>query len=76
MKALVTGPTGQIGTVIVETLVKRGNEVHCFVRKSSNVDVLKGLSSDKIHFVHGDLTDAESVFKAISDVQPDYVFHS
>lgn len=70
MKALVSGSNGFIGSHLVEALKKRGYAVTCLVRKTSNLDWLKGLD---VEFVYGDCTEKETLYKAVEDA--DYVYH-
>lgn len=70
MRALVTGATGFIGSHLAEELVKRGYEVTCLVRKTSNLRWIEGLKAD---IVFGDCEKEDS----LADIPPgfDYVFH-
>ena len=70
MKALVTGGTGFVGSHLVDKLLKKGYEVKCLTRKSSNLRWLKDL---KVEIVCGSLYDDATLKKAVEDV--DYVFH-
>ncbi|NIM03171.1 NAD-dependent epimerase/dehydratase family protein [bacterium] len=70
MKALVSGSNGFIGSHLVETLRKRGYSVTCLVRKTSNLDWLKGLD---VEFVCGDCTEKETLYEAVKGA--DYVYH-
>jgi nucleoside-diphosphate-sugar epimerase len=70
MKALVTGATGFIGSHLCEELVKRGYEVTCLVRKTSN---LKWIEDLNLNLVKGDCTNLESLLDAVSD--SDYILH-
>lgn len=70
MKALVTGGTGFIGSHLTEALIRKGVQVRCLFRKTSDLKWLKGLP---IEFVHGDCNDKPSLEKAVRDV--DWVFH-
>lgn len=67
MRILVTGGTGFIGSHLVEAL--RG-EVICLVRKTSDTTHLNKLG---VELVYGDLTDSESLEKAVKNV--DVVYH-
>ncbi|MFH0930602.1 MAG: NAD-dependent epimerase/dehydratase family protein [Candidatus Zixiibacteriota bacterium] len=69
-KALVTGANGFVGSHLVEALLKRGYEVFCLVRKTSNLNFLSGL---KIEIRYGDVTDIDSLKEALKGV--DFVFH-
>ncbi len=51
MRALVSGSNGFIGSHLVEALKKRGYSVTCLIRKTSNLNWLKGLD---VEFVYGD----------------------
>ncbi|MEM2920733.1 MAG: NAD-dependent epimerase/dehydratase family protein [Candidatus Bathyarchaeia archaeon] len=70
MKVLVTGASGFIGGHLTERLVERGYEVIAFVRKTSDLRLLKSLD---IELRYGDLGDAESLREAVPGV--DCVFH-
>ncbi|MEW6067748.1 MAG: NAD(P)-dependent oxidoreductase [Nitrospirota bacterium] len=70
MKALVTGATGFIGSHLCEDLVKKGFEVSCLTRKTSN---LKWLENLDIKPVTGDCTEIESLRAVVKDF--DYIFH-
>jgi len=70
MRALVSGGNGFIGSHLVEALKKRGYSVTCLIRKTSNLNWLKGLD---LEFVYGDCTEKESLYKSIAGV--DYVYH-
>jgi nucleoside-diphosphate-sugar epimerase len=70
LKALVTGGTGFIGSHLTEALIRKGVQVTCLLRKTSDLKWLKGLP---IKFVHGDCNDKTSLEKAVRDV--DWVFH-
>lgn len=71
MKNLVTGATGFIGSFIAERLVKDGENVRAFVRKTSNTDFLKTLG---VEIFYGDLNDEASIREAVKGI--DRVFHS
>ncbi|TFG36667.1 MAG: SDR family NAD(P)-dependent oxidoreductase [Nitrospirales bacterium] len=70
MKALVTGATGFIGSHLCGELVKKGYDVTCLVKKTSNLKWIENLNID---FVHGDCTEKNSLLDAVSNC--DYVFH-
>jgi len=70
MKALVTGSTGFIGSHLCEELIKRGYEVTCLVRKTSN---LKWIENLDIKLISGDCTNVQSLLDVVSDY--DYIFH-
>lgn len=69
-KALVTGSTGFIGSSLIEELNTLGIEVAALTRSSSSLKNLEGMRFSR---VFGDLTDRESLERAVADV--DYVFH-
>ena len=70
MKALVTGGTGFIGSHVTEALIRKGVQVRCLIRKTSDLRWLTGLP---IEFVHGDCKDKRSLEEAVRGV--DWVFH-
>ena len=70
LKALVTGGTGFIGSHLTEALIRKGVQVRCLLRKTSDLKWLKGLP---IEFVHGDCNDKTSLEKTVGGV--DWVFH-
>lgn len=69
-RALVTGASGFIGPHLVERLQRNGYQVRCLVRRTSVLDRLKPLEPE---FMYGDVTDHDSLFAAVADI--DVVFH-
>lgn len=61
---LVTGATGFIGFHLVSELIARGYRVKCLVRQRSDRSKLASLG---VEFVIGDLSDRDSLCKAISE---------
>ncbi len=62
MKVLVTGGTGFVGSAVVRKLATHNHDVRVLVRPSSPLSNIEGL---EVELVHGDLTDGESVRRAI-----------
>jgi len=67
---LVSGVNGFIGSHIAERLLKAGHRVRGLVRKTSNLNLIKGL---EIKLFYGDITDRNSLDIAMKDV--DIVVH-
>ena len=67
MKAFVTGVGGQLGFDVINELKKRG-----YIAVGS--DIVEETSSD-CEYIKLDITDAESVKKAIMELDPDVVIH-
>jgi nucleoside-diphosphate-sugar epimerase len=70
MKALVTGATGFIGSNLVKELVRRGHEVTCLVRKTSDLRCLEDLEVD---IAYGDCTERDSLLQLSRNFS--HVFH-
>lgn len=70
MPIFVTGGTGFLGINLVRLLVGNGQRVRLLVRSNPN---RLGLESDLIEFVHGDVTDPNSVLDAMRGC--DEVYH-
>ncbi|MEJ2545181.1 MAG: NAD-dependent epimerase/dehydratase family protein [Calditrichaceae bacterium] len=70
MKVFLTGATGFIGSFLAENLVKKGYQVKCLVRSSSN---LRWISDLDIECYYGNLNNPESLFKGLYDA--DYIYH-
>lgn len=62
-KVLVTGASGFIGWHVVRALVARGDDVTCFVRRTSCTERLDPLN---VKLVCGDVTDPESLPEAVA----------
>lgn len=63
---LVTGGTGFVGSHLVKRLALEKIKTRCLVRKRSNVERLK---EHGIELAYGDLTDKESLKKALEGVE-------
>lgn len=70
MTTLVTGAAGFLGSHVARQLVARGEDVRVLMRASSNNRAISDLS---LEYVTGDLRDAASLERAMSDVKR--VFH-
>lgn len=70
MKVLVTGAAGFLGGHLLDMLLERGDEVRALVRPVEDATRLKSLAG--VEVVHGDLTDAESLKRAVKDMQRVY----
>ncbi len=71
MTALVTGGNGFLGSHLVEGLLARGYEVHCLVRRTSDLTWLRGLP---VRLVYGDVTSEASLRDAVAGKK--YVYHA
>ena len=72
MKILVTGSTGNVGSVVLQELVKRGANVRVLVRKKdSSVEDSAG-----VEVAVGDLLDPVSVEKAMAGVDELYLLNA
>jgi len=70
MRALLTGATGFVGGHLARALLDDGYEVRCLARQAARLDNLEGLD---VELVRGDLTDGESVLRAVRGCER--VFH-
>jgi UDP-glucose 4-epimerase len=72
LKVFVTGGAGYVGSVCVEELLRRGDEVVVF----DNLSEGHRLSIDhRATFIQGDLLDLKSISLAIDTSKPDAVMH-
>ncbi|HEY7266986.1 MAG TPA: NAD-dependent epimerase/dehydratase family protein [Solirubrobacterales bacterium] len=69
-KTLVTGGTGFVGLHVARALARRGDELRLLVRERSNIKPLEGIEWEP---AKGDVTDRDSVRRAMKDVER--VFH-
>jgi dihydroflavonol-4-reductase len=70
MKAFITGATGFVGSHLADRLLEKGYDVFCLIRKSSNLQWLKGKN---VRLVEGDLFSNDLLAATIKDM--DYIFH-
>jgi GDPmannose 4,6-dehydratase len=77
-RAFITGITGQDGSYLAEFLLEKGYEVHGLVRPSRNLETswLAPLLQNRGLILHtGDLTDAKSLSRILSEAAPEEVYH-
>ena len=81
--ALITGITGQDGSILAKFLIKKGYIVHGIKRRSSSFnterinDIYQDIHDRDINlFLHyGDLTDFASIINVIRKVKPDEIYN-
>ncbi len=71
---LVTGSTGFVGSQLCRALVERGQAVRAFHRSTSSLKALEDLPGDSLEHVIGDITQPETLVKAMQGVET--VFHT
>ncbi|MBW1766727.1 MAG: GDP-mannose 4,6-dehydratase [Deltaproteobacteria bacterium] len=79
-KAFITGITGQDGSYLAELLLEKGYEVYGFVRRVALEDPQHRLGRilgilDQIEVIPGSLESYPSIYKAVSAVKPDEIYH-
>ena len=79
-KALITGLTGQDDSYLAEFLLEKGYQVFGMVRRVALEDEQNRLSRilhliDKIELIPGSLESFPSIYKAISSIRPDEIYH-
>lgn len=68
--SVVTGASGFVGSHLVDYLLEKGDDVHCIVRKSSN---LRWLDGKNVTIHDSGLFDKDGLKKILKDV--DYLYH-
>jgi len=76
MRALITGINGMDGSHLADFLLEKGYKVYGMERRTSspnrtNTSHLEG----KITFLHGDLTDQNSLVRCLKESEPDEVYN-
>ncbi len=79
-KAFITGITGQDGSYLAELLLEKGYKVYGFVRRVALEDAQHRMSRllhimDDIELIPGSMESYPSIYKAISIIKPDEVYH-
>lgn len=75
-RALITGITGQDGSYLGEFLLKKGYEVGGIVRRLSTPNYWRIYDFlEELKLYDGDLTDQNSLDRAVQDFQPDEVYN-
>lgn len=75
-RALIIGITGQDGSYLAELLLEKGYEVWGTVRRSSSFNTARiDHIFDELSLVYGDLTDPESIMRAVFLSQPDEIYN-
>jgi GDPmannose 4,6-dehydratase len=80
-RALITGITGMVGSHLADFLLEQTDwDVYGFCRWRSALDNIEHLldrvnRKDRVFLLYGDLGDTLSIDSAISESQPDFVFH-
>ena len=69
MKIFVSGATGSIGSHLVKILSERGDTIHALVRSTEKA---RNLSFDNVSLFQGDITDKESVDRAMKGCEQAY----
>src|SRR6476661_3674885 len=76
MKALVTGGAGFIGSLLVDVLVERGDDVVVVDNLSSGRrENLAGAIGEGAELVEADVTDAAAIADLVEQRRPEVVFH-
>lgn len=74
--ALITGITGQDGSYLAELLLKKGYNVHGFVRRKSTVDYGNAAHLiGNVNFIYGDMCDQFSLTNALKESKADEVYN-
>jgi GDPmannose 4,6-dehydratase len=82
-RALITGITGQDGSYLAESLLKKDYEVHGIIRRASsfNSGRIDHLYQDrhtrgvKLFLHYGDLSDSVNLVKLLYNLKPDEIYH-
>jgi len=82
-KALITGITGQDGSLLARFLLKKGYEVHGIIRRSSsfNTGRIEDIYSDpnekksRLVLHYGDMVDTSNLLRIISKVKPNEIYN-
>lgn len=72
-KALITGIAGQDGSYLSELLLEKGYQVFGLMRRKDGLANIRHLKEIKL--IYGDLTDKESLEKAILEAKPDELYN-
>ena len=82
--ALITGITGQDGSLLAKFLIKKGYVVHGIKRRSSSLHSsvrLDSIYQDKfvknksLYLHYGDVTDASFCSRILNEIKPDELYH-
>ena len=76
--ALITGVTGQDGSLLAGFLLEKGYEVHGLRLYSATDDTarLKDLMQNPaFHLHHGDMTDGGTLWRVLSEIRPDEIYN-
>jgi len=77
-RALITGVNGMDGSHLADFLLKKGYEVYGIERRSSvknRINTKHLESNEKFHFITADMTDHNSLYRALKDSEPDEVYN-
>ncbi|MDB0067725.1 GDP-mannose 4,6-dehydratase [Candidatus Pelagibacter sp.] len=82
-KALILGITGQDGSYLAEFLIKKKYQVHGVKRRTSTPNTTRidhifdsiNFDNKKLIMHHGDLSDAGSLSRIISEINPDEIYN-
>lgn len=61
---ILTGATGFLGEFVLKELLAKGYDITCFVRETSNIDVIRKLN---VNYVYGDLDEYKTICEALKE---------